>query len=143
VIRTGVPGGRPEPPEAIITGNDQRRGFCTDDFPEDLEGGTEPGPGRPKSICLWSYSEFTLYFSRVFWMYVAVSGQQGHPALMLRVGNFSKALEYKVVNAVPWLPLNFNLNFITLLELLDRLETFGTTHDAAVPEGHFEARGSF
>jgi hypothetical protein len=47
------------------------------DNPEDLEGGTEPWPGRPKSICLWPNSEFPLYFSRIFRVDIAVSGEEG------------------------------------------------------------------
>ena len=134
MIRTGVPGGRPEPPEAIIAGDNQST--FPFDLPENFEGGTEPWPGRPKSICLWSNSEFPLYFRGIFRMDVAVSGQ--HP-LTLRVGNFSNTLEDKVVNSVPWPPLNLNFNLITFLELLNRLETFTSAHDAAVPEWNLEA----
>ena len=47
-----------------------------------------------------------------------------------------------MVDTVPDLLFNFNFNLITLLELLDRLETFGATHDPAVPEGNLEA-GNF
>jgi len=44
-----------------------------------------------------------------------------------------------MVYAIPWLSFNFNFNLITLLELLNRLQTFDPTHDPTVPEGNFEA----
>ena len=43
-----------------------------------------------------------------------------------------------MVYTIPWFSFNFNFNLITFLELLDRLQTFDPTHDAAVPEGNFK-----
>ena len=44
-----------------------------------------------------------------------------------------------MVDTVPDLLFNFNINFITFLKLLNRLETFTSAHDPTVPEGHLEA----
>ena len=44
-----------------------------------------------------------------------------------------------MVDAIPWPPLKFNINFITLLKFLDRFETFSVTHDTPVSEWNLEA----
>ena len=44
-----------------------------------------------------------------------------------------------MVDTVPDLLFNFNLNFITFLKLLDGFCSKNPAHDPTVPEGHLEA----